>query len=120
MGVASNLFSMTRVNGNNVLPLAKICRRTVLSGPALSASIIIGYYRMYLWRANAGRDLAHAQDDVNRHIMSMLEDTIFALRGLFNQFIWQTRTSVEFASLLPVVNIHLKSEHALFYNKTAV
>ena len=49
----------------------------VQSGPLLSANRIIGYYRMYEWKAKGPEDtyFAHAHDDLNLHNLHMFEGT---------------------------------------------
>ena len=51
---------------------------TVCSEPSLSANRIIGFYRMFQWRAKALMNFEHVQDDVNPHILRTFE-SIFSL-----------------------------------------
>ena len=50
------------------------------AGLSLSVNRIIGYNRIYEWKAKPGWYLPHAQDDVNPHILRMLEG-IFTLEA---------------------------------------
>ena len=66
-----------RVLGHMRIANAQIslCINTVWSGPLLSANGNIRYYRMFQWGQRPGWYFAHEQDDVNLHILHMLEDT---------------------------------------------
>ena len=44
-----------------------LCINAVWSGPSLSANRIIGYYRIYKWRAKAGWYFGQAQNDLSVH-----------------------------------------------------
>ena len=63
----------------------RIC--AVLSGPSMSATIIIGYYRMYEWKAKAQMIFRAAQDDLNLRNLRMCKG-IFLLDAANIYVLW--------------------------------
>ena len=55
----------------------------VWSGTSLSAKKIIGYYRMYEWRARIRWQFVHERDNLNVCILRMFESTFFVWYGPF-------------------------------------
>ena len=78
MGRATRKRVFRHMRTANAQIRLRIC--AVWSGPSLSANRIIGYYRMYEWRANARFDFAHAWYESESVHFAYIRRHIFAWR----------------------------------------